>query len=89
MKLYYVTQDIVPNDQDYFIAADGGADMVTPVYLKAQVIDWTTAKTIKELHGKGLTAVVDIDMVFGVTRTISFVDDMGCTHSHRYYIPAL
>jgi hypothetical protein len=94
MKLYYCTQDITPNEQDYFIGADGSADMVTPVYFKAQVIDWTTAKRIRELHGADMTAVVTLDTaVFGamfkVTKIISFVDDIGCTHSHRYYIPAL
>lgn len=89
MKLYYVLTDVMPNEQNYFIAADGGADMDTPVYLKGQVIDWTTAKSIKDLHGKGLTAVVDVEPFANVTKVISFVDDMGCTHSHRYYIPAL
>lgn len=94
MKLYYVTQDVMPNEQDYFILSvnpDGTdvPDMVTPLYLKAQVIDWSTAKRIKELHGKGYTAMVEVTTVFGVTRHMSYVDSLGCTHSHMYYIPAL
>ena len=89
MKLYYVTQNIMPNEQDHFLAEDMTADMVTPLYLKAQVIDWTQAKRIKELHGKGFTAMVEVDTVFGLTRHMSYVDDMGCTHAHMYYMPAL
>ena len=89
MKLYYVLEDIQPNNQSHFLAEDGSPDMSMPVWFKAQVIDWKTAQTIKELHGKGLTAVVEVETVFSLTRTISFLDSMGCTHSHRYYIPAL
>ena len=64
-------------------------DLVTPVWFKAQVIDAKTIKTIKALHGDGLTASVDVEPFANVTKVISFVDSMGCTHSHQYYIPAL
>ena len=89
MKLFYTTQDIQPNEQSHFLGADMQPDMVTPVWFKAQVIDAKTAKVIKSLHGAGLTAVVDVEPFTNVTKVISFVDDMGCTHSHRYYVPAL
>jgi hypothetical protein len=89
MKLHYVTQDIQPNEQSHFLGADMQPDMVTPVWFKAQVIDAKTVKVIKALHGTGLTASVDVDNMWGITKVISFVDDLGCTHSHRYYIPAL
>ena len=91
MKLFYTTQDIQPNEQSHFLGADMQPDMVTPVWFKAQVIDAKTAKVIKSLHGAGLTAVVDVEG-FGWqkdVKVISFLDDMGCTHSHRYYVPAL
>jgi hypothetical protein len=89
MKLYYVTADIMPNEQSHFIGADDFPDMSMPVWTKAQVIDAKTAKTIKELHGFGFTAVVNVDMIFKYVRHISFVDDMGCTHAHMFYVPAL
>lgn len=96
MKLYYVTQDVLPTENDYFILSvnpDGTdvPDMVTPLYLKGQVIDWSTAKRIKELHGGGFTAVVELpDFTWQKdVKVMSYVDNMGCTHSHRYYLPAL
>ena len=89
MKLYYVTEDIQPNEQSHFLGENMQPDMITPVWFKAQVIDAKTAKVIKSLHGAGLTAVVDVEPFTNVTKIISFVDDMGCTHSHRYYVPAL
>jgi hypothetical protein len=30
-----------------------------------------------------------VDMIFKYVRHISFVDDMGCTHAHMFYVPAL
>ena len=94
MKLYFCNQDVMPNENEYFILTmnpDGTdvPDMVTPVYRKGQVVTWTQAKRIQELHGKGFTSMVEIPSVFGVTRIIRHVDDLGCVHSHQYYIPAL
>ena len=76
MKLYYVLQDIQPNEQSHFLDADMQPDMITPVWFKAQVIDAKTVKTIKALHGIGLTASVDIEPFANVIKVISFVDYM-------------